>query len=61
MRRMGLSRFAARTCAAPSAWWLQLYYGITHRSVFWQGQIVYRIRVLQLILRKLIRKIGWIR
>ena len=46
-RRVGFLRFLWRTFSPPSDWWLRLYYGIGKRSVFWYGQIVYRLQILR--------------
>lgn len=46
-RHVGFLRFLQRTFTPPSDWWLRLYYGIGARSVFWYGQIVYRMQILR--------------
>jgi hypothetical protein len=48
--------YIRHTLSAPSNWWLRLYYGIDDASVFWYGQVVYRLQVLKMIPWKLIRK-----
>lgn len=57
-KRVGLPRIVWETIKAPPAWWLQLYYGIRLRSVFWYGQFVYRLRVLVLLRWKLMLRLG---
>jgi hypothetical protein len=46
-RHSGFLQFVRRTFTQPSDWWLRLYYGIGVRSVFWYGQIVYRLQILR--------------
>jgi hypothetical protein len=41
--------------SVPSAWWLRLQYGIPRSSVFWHGQVVYRIQVLKMVIAKFMR------
>ncbi len=58
-KRMGILYYLRRTFAspayirhtfsAPSNWWLRLYYGINADSVFWYGQVAYRMQVLKMI------------
>jgi hypothetical protein len=44
------------TLSTPSDWWLRLYYGIDEKSVFWYGQVVYRLKILKMAVAKLMRK-----
>ena len=65
-KRMGFLYYLRRTAAsptyirhtfsAPSNWWLRLYYGINADSVFWYGQVVYRLQVLKMIPWKLLHR-----
>ena len=55
-RSIGSLRFLWRTFAPPSDWWLRLYYGIGEYSVFWYGQIVYRLQILRRMFRVLIHR-----
>lgn len=48
-RQVGLWHFISLTFQTPSAWWLQLYYGIDKRDVFWYGNVIYRLRVLRMM------------
>lgn len=41
-------RYIWHTLQSPSAWWLRLQYGIPQKSVFWYGQVVYRLQVLRM-------------
>jgi hypothetical protein len=56
-RSAGPLQFLQRTFTSPSDWWLRLYYGIGARSIFWYGQIVYRLQILRRMFRILIRKV----
>jgi len=56
-KRVGLWRFVRLTFKPPSVWWLRLYYGIDEGDVFWYGRVVYRLRVLWLILWGVFRRI----
>ncbi len=56
-KRVGFWKFLRHTFSPPTDWWLQLRYGIGHRSVFWYGQIVYRTQILGLVFWSCIRRI----
>ena len=49
-RQVSLWHFIRLTFQVPSVWWLCLNYGIAEREVFWYGHIIYRLRVLRLML-----------
>jgi hypothetical protein len=55
-RHTGFLRFLWQTFTPPSDWWLGLYYGIGEHSVFWYGQIVYRLQILKRMFWVLIYK-----
>lgn len=55
-KKIGLWRFTRRTFQSPSAWWLRLFYGIDKRGVFWYGQVIYRLRLLRLMLWGILRR-----
>ena len=55
-KKVGFWRFLQRTFQIPSAWWLRLFYGIDERSVFWYGQVAYRLRLLRLMLGGILRR-----
>lgn len=40
------------TLSCPSPWWLRLQYGIDDGSVFWYGQVIYRLQVLRMAIAK---------
>lgn len=48
--------YIRHTLSSPSAWWLRLYYGIDEESVFWYGQVIYRLKVFKMAVAKLMRK-----
>ncbi len=54
-RQVGLGNFVVQTFRAPSEWWLRLYYGIRPGSTGWYGQVVHRVRLLGLMIRRLAR------
>ena len=43
------------TLSTPTAWWLRLQYGIDDKSVFWYGQVVYRMQVLKMAFAKFVQ------
>jgi len=43
------------TLSTPSAWWLRLQYGVEKKSVFWTGQVTYRIQIFRMAVAKLLR------
>jgi len=55
-KRVGFWRFVWQSFQSPSAWWLQLYYGIDENSVSWYGNVVYRFRVLRLLFWAIVRR-----
>ena len=60
-KQTGFLRFLAKTFSRPSAWWLCLYYGIDAQSVFWYGQVIYRLQIQRRMLRVLFNKLGFAR
>jgi len=56
-KRVGLWRFIWLTFQPPSTWWLRLYYGIDEQGVFWYGQVIYRLRVLWLMVWGVFRSV----
>ena len=56
-KRVGLWCFIRFTFQSPSAWWLRLYYGIDEKRVPWYGQVVYRLRVLWLMVWGVLRRV----
>jgi len=56
-KQVGSWRFIWFTFKPPSAWWLRLYYGTNEGSEFWYGQVVYRLRVLRVMLWGVLRHI----
>jgi len=54
-RKVGLGNFVVQTFRSPSEWWLRLYYGIRPGSTGWYGQVVHRVRLLGLMIRRLAR------
>ncbi len=57
-KKVGYLRFIWQVFVAPSDWWLQLYYGINERRLFWYRHIVYRAQVLKAMFWMLLRKMG---
>lgn len=47
--QVGFWRYVRLTFAPPAEWWLRLVYGIDSGPVAWHGQVVYRLRLLQLM------------
>jgi hypothetical protein len=47
--QVGFWRYVRLTFAPPPEWWLRLVYGIDSGPVAWHGQVVYRLRLLQLM------------
>ena len=64
-KRKGLAAYITRTLlspsyviatlSTPSRWWLRLQYGVDDKSVFWYGNIVYRLQVLKMAFAKFLR------
>jgi len=59
--QVGFWRYVSLTFAPPPEWWLRLYYGLDSGSVAWHGQVVYRLRLLQLMGWALLRRAPFIR
>jgi hypothetical protein len=55
-KQVGFWRFVGQTFRPPSEWWLRLNYSISPKSTFWYGQVIHRLRILQLLFWALIRR-----
>jgi hypothetical protein len=60
-KNIGFWPYLWRTFSPPSEWWLRLYYGIDSGSIFWHGQVLYRLRLFQLMGWALVRRLPFIR
>lgn len=45
---LGSPKYIWDTLTIPSEWWLRLQYGVDEKSLFWHGQIGYRIQVIRM-------------
>jgi hypothetical protein len=59
--QVGFWRYVRLTFAPPPEWWLRLVYGLDSGPVAWHGQVVYRLRLLQLMGWALVRRLPFIR
>ncbi len=55
--QVGFWRYAWLTFTPAPEWWLRLYYGLDSGTTAWHGQVVYRLRLLQLMGWALLRRL----
>ncbi len=56
--QVGFWRYVGLTFAPPAEWWLRLVYGIDEGPAAWHGQVIYRLRLLQLMGWALVRRLS---
>jgi hypothetical protein len=52
-KKVGFLQFLWRTFIPPSDWWLHLHFGVGDRTLPWYRQVIYRMRIIILMLRVL--------
>jgi len=57
-RKVGYLRSVLRIFIPPSNWWLQLYYGINEKRLFWYKHVVYRAQVFSALFWTALHKMG---